>query len=192
MPRLATIIICLFLSLLLGFFLLWPKYQQFRDLQWKIKEKEIEIHDQEKYFSQLNDISEKLKEYTPEFSKIGSALPSDLEPSLPALLDFLQKTSATNGLIFKKVTSFLIVSPKEPSATPSSPEKEETTVSQLKEINIDFEISGSYSALKYFLSVLEKSARIINIDLLSFSGKTGDSAKESLPSYNLKISTHSY
>lgn len=170
MPRLATISICLFLTLILALFLIWPKYQDLRSLRIKIKTKETERQYQEEYFSNLNKIYEELRQYETEISKIDSVLPR--EPSIPSLLNFLEKASTQNGLVFKELGSFSIIPPKE---------------GRIKEIYLDFSVSGSYSFFKNFLNTLEKSAKIIEVENISFSFEEGEAF-----SYSLKIKTHSY
>jgi len=182
MPRLLSSIVFLFLTLILALFLLLPQYQRLRNLQIEIKVKKTEIENQENYLKHLNDLSEKLKKYQPEISKIDSTLPP--RPDLPSLLHFLQKASSQNGLVFKDLGTFSIILPKKlegpvgemPKASP-----------EFKEISLDFGVSGSYSALKNFLSTLEKSARLILVESLSFSVE-----KEETPSFKLKIKTFSY
>lgn len=184
MPRLLTAIISLFLTLILVLFFLWPKYQKLREIQAEIKVKEVERKNQEDYISHLYELSEKLKEYQREILVIDSALPP--RPDLPSLLNFLQKVSGQNGLIFKKLGSFSIALPKKPEVVPGLPQ-ETKSPSEIKEISLDFEVSGSYSALKNFLSSLERSARLIKLESLSFSSEEGE-----ITSFKLKIKTHSY
>ncbi|MBZ9571757.1 type 4a pilus biogenesis protein PilO [Patescibacteria group bacterium] len=185
MPRLITAIICLFLTLILGFFIIWPKYQDLRDLKLEIKTRETELNYREEYFSDLNKISEELKKYEAELSKINDALPDD--PSLPSLLNFLEKASSQNGLVFKKLGSFSTVSLKKPTRTATPSEQQPLSPSEIKETRLGFEVSGSYSALKNFLSTLEKSARLIEIETISFSFEEGE-----IFSFALEIKTFSY
>lgn len=188
MTRLATVIICLILSVVLGFFLLWPQYQKFNEERWHVKEKEIERSNQEEYFTQLTKLSEQLKGYEKELSKIDSAFPRG--PDVPDLLNFLATASSQSGLSFGKVNSFSTDSAKKSKTATSG--KEETPTKRYKEITIDFEVSGEYSSLKNFVSTLEKSARIIEIEFIELKKKVGQSKEESLPIYNLKIKTYYY
>lgn len=150
MNRPTTIAICLFLTLLLGVFFLYPKYQDLTILQKKIKGKKAELHSKEGYFLDLSDTSEKLKQYEVQFSKIDSALP--LKPSLPSLFNFLQRAASQNGLILQEIS---------PTFAPNSEGLRETRVTLI--------MTGSYSSFKSFLSTLEKSARIIEAESISFA-----------------------
>jgi Tfp pilus assembly protein PilO len=188
MTRLATIIICLILSVVLGFFLLWPQYQKFSEERWHVEEKEVERSNQEEYFNHLNKLSEELEGYKEELSKINSAFPQG--PDIPDLLNFLATASSQNGLIFGKVNSFSTDSAKKSTTTTAG--EEEAQAKRYKEITIDFEVSGEYSALKNFVSVLEKNARIIDIEYIGLKKRTSQLEEEASPLYNLKIKTYYY
>jgi len=157
-------------SLLLIFVLILPTYQDLTSLRKKISEKEAELEIQEKYFQELQKISEELKNYEIPLSKIDSALP--LKPSLPELLNFIQKASSQSGLSLKEIGQ----------ASTFSVEKE-----KIKETKLDLVLVGSYSDFKNFLSVLEKSARIIEVENISFS-----TPKEGSFNFILTIKVYSY
>lgn len=185
MSRLILIIICFFLVLLIGFFLIWPKYQELKNLEAKIEGKKTELQYSEEYFSKLNQLSEKLKGYEDQLAKIDFALPSDASLTSLSLINFLQGASDLNGLVFKEFSSYSITSPETAAKTPGSPETE--LPSKIKEIRLSFEVSGLYSALKNFLIALEKSARIIEVESISFSFEEGE-----IFSFALELKTHSY
>jgi len=173
MSRQTTILINLLAVFLIGFFLVWPQYQNLRRLNIEIQTKRTELQYKEEYFSNIKTISEELKKYETELSKIDSALPSG--PSLPSLFNFLEKTSSQNGLIFKYVGTF--------SVTPLEAN------SGIKGIYLNIAVAGSYPAFKNFLASLEKTARLIEVDNISFS--TPQKAEEPF-SFNLKIKAYSY
>ena len=172
MSRLTIISITLPIILLVGFFFTWPQYQNVRNLGLEVQAKQNELQNKEEYFSKIKETSDELKNYEAEVSKIDSALPSD--PFLPSLFNFLDKTANQNGLILKQLGSFSVVDSK---AKPD-----------IKEINIGITVSGSYPAFKNFLSALEKTARLVEVDDIIFSYP---SAKET-PSFDLVIKAHSY
>jgi len=158
------------LSFFLIIFLIFPKYQNLNSLKKEIFEKEDELSSQEKYFETLQKTSEELKKYAPSLSKVDAALPKN--PSLPELLNFIQKTSAQSGLSLKGIS---------PAAT--SPLKG----GKIKETRMNFVLVGNYPDFKNFLSILEKSARLIDIENFSFS-----SPKEGPFNFNLTIKVYSY
>jgi len=151
-------------------FLIFPNYQNLTLLKKEISEKEIELSSQEKYFQDLRDIDQELKKHETAISKIDSALPNS--PSLPELLNFIQMKTSQSGLALKGVSPATIIP---------------ATEKGLKEIRVNFILIGNYSDFKNFLSILEKSARLIEVGNISFS-----SPEEGPFTFNLTIKVYSY
>ena len=172
MSRQITIAIFLLTALILGIFLVWPKYQDLQNLNSQIRQKQSELKSQGEYFLKLEEISQRLEDQKEILAKIDSALPG--RPSLPALFDFLQKTSSQSGLVLKEIGF---------GSQPILGQE------MIKEIQIPLVLSGSYPAFKDFLKKIEKSARILEVNSVSFSSL---SAKEKLFDFSLKIKTYSY
>ncbi len=173
MNRPIIIAFCFFLTLILGVGFLWPKYQNLNTLQKRVEEKKVELKYQEEYFLKLKEISEELKKYQTQLLKIDSALPP--EPSIPALLDFLQKKTSQSGLVLKKVEVGSIAPSKD------SP--------RIQEIRLNLRVLGSYSSFKNFLLTLEKSARLFEVENIAFSSPQ---KKEEPFTFDLKIKVYSY
>lgn len=184
MSRLIFIFLGIAAILAIGFFLIWPKYQKFESLKVDIENKELELRQTEDYFAKLERTAEDLKEYQDQLSKIDLALPNDSSFAAISLINFVGNASSANGLILKKLKSFSIASPKLPAQAPGVPAQPQ---SKVKDILVDFEVSGSYFALKNFIQTLENSAKIIEVENLSFSVE-----KEEVPLIHLKIKTFSY
>jgi len=184
MSKLIFIFLGIVAILAIGFFLIWPKYQKFESLKVDIENKELELRQTEDYFAKLERTAEDLKGYQTQISKIDFALPDDSSFATISLINFIGNASGANGLIFKKLKSFSITSPKPSAQAPGAPVQPQ---SKVKDISLDFEVSGSYFALKNFIQTLENSAKIIEVENLSFSVE-----KEEVPSINLKIKTFSY
>jgi Tfp pilus assembly protein PilO len=168
--RFFIIIVFLSFALILGRGLILPKYQKLRFFEQEIEKKRAEIERREEYLQELNKIAEILKDYQEQLAKIDSALPSN--PDLEILLNFLQKTSSQSGLILKDI---------KPSVSRFSEEG-------LREVELSFAASGTYTSFKNFLSVLEKSARFIKVETISFSSL----GKEGFSDFNFKIKVYSY
>lgn len=169
MNRLLISAFCLFLSLILGVSFISPQYNDFKLLQGKVEEKKVELESQEEYFARLRETSEKLKQYEPQLATIDTALPP--KSSLTILFNYLQTAASQNGLVITGMTPVSTVSAKD-----------------IKETRVIFEMTGSYSSLKSFLLTLEKSARIIETESISFSTPE----EGSIFTFNLRIKTHSY
>ncbi len=168
-----AIALILFIVLILGFYLVVPKYQKFKEFQVELSEKEAEFKGRAAYFLGVSNTFRKLKNYEEALEKVDSALP--LNPSLASLIYFFQIKSSENGLIFQKATLFSIslISKK----------------SDIKEITFFLEFFGSYPAFKNFLSSLEKSARLIEVENISFASQV--ETEQTYP-FKLTVKVHSY
>lgn len=166
------ILLCVFTIV---FFASWPRYRELGNTQDRIAEKQIELQYKEQYFSDLAGTAEELTKYREELLKVNSILPPD--PSVPALFSLLQAASSQNGLILEGLNF---------SAGSGISKGQGLGV---KEINVSLKVSGSYSSFKGFLSTLEKTSRLIEVETLSLSAPE----KENKPfSFDLRIKTHSY
>ena len=163
-------LISFLLSFILVFTLILPKYQSLTQLKKEISEMKVTFETQEKYFSELEKISNQLKDYQENLAKIDSALPKDSE--IPPFLNFIQKTASQSGLSLKGIKLVSTSSQK----------------AGFKENKIGFVLGGNYPALENFLSVLEKSARLIEVEQISFSLTEEGSPAD----FNLTVKVYSY
>jgi Tfp pilus assembly protein PilO len=175
MSRFTVIIICLLLALIIGFFA-YPKYQELNLLKNQIKGKKQEFQFREEYLDELSKASSELKKYEEQLKIIDAGLPS--ESSLPILFDFFQKISSQSGLILKDMSA-----------------SEGSASNNIKQITFSLGLNGTYSSFKDLFVLLEKSARMININSFSFS-KSGEGLSEDgsaeIFNFNLAVSIHSY
>jgi Tfp pilus assembly protein PilO len=173
MQKVIIYIFIIFLCLILGvIFFGWPEYKNFNNLKLQIEERKAELENKNKYFSELNSISLKLKEYGSDLSKIDSALPTT--SIVPDVINFLAEKSSQNGLILEKVKLDKI----------SPLEKD----SKIQKISLTLSLSGFYPALRSFVYSLQKSAKLIEVDSIMFS----ESQPGGIFSFNLRIKTYSY
>ncbi len=191
---LITIINFIF-SFFIGLVLVFPLYQDFKAVQLQIENKEREFQLKQEYFSEIEKISKKLKTYPEELIKIDYALPNEL--FLPFLYDFFQGISSQNGLILQSITSSYnpstsnINSDNSDKIGESQESKTEKSWSNIKEVKINISLSGSYTAFKNFLYSLEKSARLIEVENISFSFIT-EQEQDSVILFNVSLKTHIY
>jgi len=178
MNRQITIVVFLSLVLILGIGQVLPKYQELKFSEQRNEEKRAEIQGKEKYLQDLKKADEELKNYQNQLVKIDSALPSNL--GLEVLLNFLQKASSQSGLVLKDIQSS--------ASRVISEIKELPELERLKEAEVSFAVAGSYSSFKNFLSVLEMTTRLIEVESISFSS----TEKEGPQDFNLKIKIYSY
>ena len=185
MSRPILTFIFFFIALGLGFGLVLPKYQSLKVIREEIKNRSIELQNKTEYFEQVKTISRQLEEFREELSKISSALPSD--PSLPSLFDFLQKTASQTGLVLEEISLGGIKTRETGKETGEVELKD--ALAGTKEIYLDLKLAGTYPSFKDFLSAIEGSARIIQVQQISLSSPT---KPEAAPSFELKIKTQSY
>ncbi len=179
------ILICLLILLALGgYFLCWPKYQEFKWKKVEIETKDEEIRKKEEYILNLGILSEKLSAYEEQFSKIDSALPKD--SSIADLLNFFEKTSSENGLILTDIDVSGLFS-SETSVQQSS--TQEDSGGKIQKMSFSISVSGSYSAFKNFLSAVYRSSRLIEVKSIGFSSSE---EKKDLFDFNLNLEAQSY
>ncbi|MDI6602654.1 MAG: type 4a pilus biogenesis protein PilO [Patescibacteria group bacterium] len=171
MSRPFIIVFFLSLVLILGRGFVWPKYQELKFLEQRNEEKRVEIEGRKEYLQDLNKAAKVLKNYQNQLTKIDSALPSDSH--LVVLLNFLQKATSQSGLVLKDI---------QPSTSRPS-----LDVEGIKENELSLVVAGTYTSFKNFLSTLEMSSRLIEVESISFS-----SSKEDIQDFNLKIKVYSY
>jgi len=180
---LVVIIVCFIGVIIFGSNFLLPKFQEFSGLRQRVEEKRNEIKYKQEYFSNLTETKTELKKYEAELSKIDSALPDD--SFMPSLFNYLQKSSSQSGLVLKDMGTFNI------SQSEKAP--------NLKEITLSLGVSGPYSSFKSFLSNLEKSTRMIEVESVSFSAsqeqqtlEEGKQKEKDVFNFNLILKVYSY
>ena len=167
--RLYLIIAFIAATAAIGFFLVWPEYQQLMLLQPDIERAKTELQEGERYFAEIENLHKELDKYKVEISIIDTILPEKVY--IPHLYDFFQKTCSRNGLIMDGI-----------SHSVGSLEGLET-----KEINLNLAVIGDYEDFRSFLSSLESSVRFFGVKSLSFSSPgEGESF-----SFNLTVNTFS-
>jgi Tfp pilus assembly protein PilO len=150
---------------------LWPKFQELQTVQGNIEREKAEVQLKEEYVLMLDDVMADLESNREGVSKIKTALPAS--PSVPSLFNYLQRTASGSGLILTEISPFTV--------------SLSGTLTDLRETVFTIKASGSYSSFKNFISTLEKSARLIEVESISLS-----SNPEELFSFNLKLKTFSY
>jgi Tfp pilus assembly protein PilO len=178
MYRPIIIAIFLYAALALAIGLIFPKYKEFSLVQKKIEEVKTELQYRDNYFNLLGEISQKLNEYPEELSKIDSALPS--EPFPLDVFNFIGTASPQNGLALRSVRLGEISSSK--------------VISKVREMKLSFTVTGSFPSFRNFLSVLESSARLIQIENISFNstGERASMGERAATPFEFKIKIPSY
>ena len=166
-PLITVIIFAVAVSF--GVFLAWPKYQDLNNLRAEIGQKEAELKLRSDYYAKIKNISTELENHQDQLAKISSALPE--VPSLPPIFSYLQEATADAGLLLEDIALGVV------------------QLDRVREINISLQLSGSYPAIKSFISNIEKSARFFAVKSLSFESPED---LEDPFSFKLGIATNSY
>ena len=174
MNKTFAIPILLFGALILASYLFLPQYQEFKGVRSQVNQMQTQVLETERYFSNLGQILENLRNYEDSLEKIESALPQD--PSLSSLLNFFQKKSSENGLLLKNIST----------VKGRRKEEKKGILAKVEETYLNLNLSGSYLSLKGFLETLEKSSRLIEVENIYI-----EILGERLPEYNLLIKVYS-
>lgn len=155
------IFIVIALSLFVVFVGILPQKESLDGLEIIIAQKQVELETEENYVKKMEENLEKVEEKGALLEKIDLAIPSS--PLLPEVLNFFQKTAAQSGLALKELyPTFSDFSRGE----------------KIKNLRIDLALEGTYEDFKKLLSVIENSARLIEIEGIIFSTPEIESKKE--------------
>ena len=188
--KLFITIILFGLSFIIGLVFCFPKFQEMRVAQKELESKETELEQKKAYFEEIDILSERLKQYPDELAIIDFSLPDDF--SLPFLFDFFEKITSRNGLFLTNINQLSGSQQNSRSSRSfAKPEISEEAESgnNLKESRTALSFSGSYSAFKNFFYSTEKSARLIEVESVSFSLPQD---KISVFNFNITVKTNSY
>ena len=183
---LPALIVVLILLLMAGYFLVWPKYQEYKTVKKEFDLKDEEIKTKEEYLPKLETISKRLEEASERVNIVDSALPT--EPSIASLYNYFKKTTSENGLILNQIS---VTSLYNPIGDGSNSE----------EMLFSASVIGSYDSVKLFLAELYLSARIIEVKSIGISSSEGGelASGSEAPTitgnnliFDLKIKTQSY
>ena len=149
-------------AILLGILVWWPKFQQFRNLTSELKIKTEALEQKRAYFANIDEILNRLQEeqYKDSMDKIETALPESV--SVPELFNFIQIKAAENGMAVGNMTS--------------GEGQQGGLVGGAQSFPFSASFTGSYPAFKNFLSVLNRSSRLIEVDSISFAAGQGEAA----------------
>ncbi len=176
--RSIAIVLLLVIIIFLIFFLILPRYYEFKILQEKVAEKEAEFKAKSEYYFRIEDVFEDLKRREEQLVKIDTAISTKLDFS--SLLYFLQKVANEKGVILTSL-----------NFQKSSPLKIKEKETEIQENFFNFNITSTYSAFKDFLSTLENSARLIEVENISFSSATPDEQDSEIMTFGFKIKVYS-
>ncbi len=165
-----------------GFFLVTPKYNEFRDLRETEGEKKGEFNAKYDYYSQVTKLHEELESRLDDIKKVDDALPANSD--FGRLIYYFQQKAAQSGLIAKNI----FLSKVGPSDSQN----------RVKDIVFSLDLLGNYFSLENFVSSLEKSSKLFEVSSIVFTSQSSSGASSQSPasgqlySFSLEIKTHSY
>jgi len=154
----------LVIAFALGFFLLLPKYQESQNAKVRVEEKKAEIKARADYYANLEAIMEDLRYYQENMEKIDTALPDSLDAA--AVMNFAQMAAMQTGLAVKSIDYAA------PGSAPSSGGL------SLGSYSVSMRLAGTYSGLKNFLSIIERSSRLIAVSSINVQSGWEEEKKE--------------
>ncbi len=178
--KVITTIMLLMITLVLTFLFVVPKYQEIQDLEVLLAEKQMQYDVQSDYYNKVLGMVRSIESRQDAIKKVNEALPSEF--SVAPLLYFFQKKGSESGLTVKSITFSDIIQSSSNQAPANAQKKE------LKHITFAMSLSGSYQNLKKFLSSLEKSERLFEVETVSFNSPLSSSNYD----VKLEVKTHTY
>ncbi len=134
-----------------------PQYKRVKELQKQLANQELILETREQYVEQLEESSRRIDEHQEEMVKLNYAMPST--PDTSYILEFLDESVFKTGMIFRDV-----------GGLSKTIEREEE--SQTGWVEVSFQLIGTYDSFLDFLNRVEKTARLIEVDSVSFVGES--------------------
>ena len=193
-----AIIIILAVNVILIFLFVMPKYQESGELQMNLTKTQIEYDSQSDHYIKLLSIIKNIEERDDLLEKVDSALPSNF--SLSSVMYFLQTKAIESQLTVKSVTFSgvygQILQTNFNEQTTNLPAANGVAVqgSGIKSVVLSVNLSGSYQGLKNFLYSLDRSARLFQVETISFAPLKSslDQGQPQTYDFKLEVKTYTY
>ena len=173
-------IIALAISIILGVFLLFPQYQDYKKTKVDLEQAKTDFANRDHYVQQLRETGQEIEENQDIIAKLNEALPNHRD--IPSFINFLKELSKSNGVSLDNVKwDSIQIGEKR--------RKEGKDKRDFNTYSVQISASGSYFAFKNFLFGLENSGRLIDVKKAHFAvSKTPDK----LSSFDITMNIHSY
>ncbi|MBI2640471.1 MAG: type 4a pilus biogenesis protein PilO [Candidatus Sungbacteria bacterium] len=178
MPRLLITIILLFGTAVLGLFYLAPQWQNFRSLREDLTalggisaEFDTLIQNRDALLNLINSVS------ADNLDRIDLALPNGVNAA--DFLVSLERMAAESNLVLRRIDLSSTAAPAVSAGGQPRPGGAPVSIPKgggINEFPVGISISGTYGALKEFLSDLEKNLRLIDVENISFVSPEKESA----------------
>mgnify|MGYP003393844967 CR=1 FL=1 len=174
-----VILVLIVAGFLFSFFVL-PKYQESKNMELTLYQKQVQYESRFNFYSKLEDILASIEQNKDALDKINSALPKEF--SLANVVYFFNQKADESGLSLKSIGF------SEQNLTSS-----QKNTQNINDVLFAVNLSGSYDGLKEFLYSVESSSRIFEVNSIAFSSGQGTEAISSKGyDFSLIIKTHTY
>jgi len=187
--RLASWIVFAAVLLLVGYFILWPRYQSTRELSESFvpaqREKLQTLDQYEVKIGELEDLAGQIeRNYSQSLRDLEYILPAKAQ--LPELIAQLDQLTRQSGLIIINLDILESTDQSKSAKEASEKDKMVTGNKNLQAIDINLTVrGGDYPVFKRFLDKLEKHIRLLDLTSIGFASARGDQG-----SYSLNLKTY--
>ncbi len=157
-------------SLALGLFVIYPKYESFKESREELNVKMEELENIMYYVAEMKSVEIKIAEYSTELKKLEKAFPADHDA--PALFFNLENIIRRHNLTGEGIGSYSV-----------SPFGEHPRINK---VSFSLIISGNYENIKGFFLDIEKIIRIIKVNSVSIA------YNEEQNTFNVTLSAQTY
>ncbi len=173
-------IIMLIITLILIFLLVLPEFGRSNSLQANVFLKQNEYDSKALYYANISSLFEKLQSHQDALKKVDDALPSNI--SFAPFIHFFQQKGIESGLTIRAINF-------NPALRPDLNNPE------VKNIIMGLNMSGTYGNFKHFLSILEQSDRLFEINSVSFRidvTRKSDNKQQQTYNFDVEFLAHTY
>ncbi|MDP2932558.1 MAG: hypothetical protein Q8N81_00305 [bacterium] len=179
--------------ILVGFFLVWPKFSQWKTTKDNFATTSTNLTERQENFKRIEVLVSNYKSKKQQLQILEQTLPSS--PAVPQLLANLERLVTSVGMKLDAVT--VTEDTQSSESTGGTPAKKSQSSGsalnlqklELVDLKVNLNVSGQYSDFYKLLEVLQLNQRLYEVDTISVqqSAKSGD--QDSGIAFNLLILT---
>lgn len=176
--------------LLLGYFVLLPKYREVKSNRAVLQQKQAEVQTKQSQLSSIQALVDELLAKRQELESIDEALPP--APYIPELLANFDHLAKQSGVLISNLSVSTPADSSSPTASSAANRGKRwesilSSTEKLGAIDIDLSINGQYANLKTFLMNVEQNLRLLDIKALVL-GSTSERSQNQ--EFSVKLQTY--
>ncbi len=181
-----TALILFVITGILLFLFVIPAYGELQAAKNTLANKEAEFNGESDYYAKIADLAKGINDRKDALAKVDQALP--VNGSIAPLIYFFQQRGTESGLLIKSIT-FSNANTITPALIGGQAAKK-----SVKDIIFQLDLTGNYQGLKTFLGILEKSARLFEVDTIALAPLQSLQNVAQVQNYDIKlqVKTHTY